>query len=128
MKKLLLSAGIVLSSLFFAQAQQTAAPTADQQSEKMMTTLTSTCHLTPDQVTKAKPIITEFVNAILANRQKFGADKDKLKAANEASKKNRDTKLSAFLTADQQKELTAKESENKAKKAAMPVKTKASDK
>ena len=128
MKKVLLSAGIVLSTLFFAQAQQTAAPNAEQQSEKMMTTLTSTCHLTPEQVTKAKPIITEFVNAVIANKQKFGTDKDKLKAANEASRKTRDTKLSAFLTADQQKQLTAKEGEVKAKKAAMPVKTKASDK
>lgn len=111
MKKLLLTFGIFFSALLGVQAQQTSAPTAAQQIEKIMKTLTATCNLTADQVTKAKPIITEFVNARIANKQKFGSDKEKLKEANEASKKARDTKLATVLTADQQKQLAAKEKE-----------------
>ncbi len=125
MKKLLLTAGIVLSSLFFAQAQQTA-PSADQQIEKMMTNLTTTCHLTPEQVTKAKPIVTEFVNARIANKEKYGKDKEKFVEANKTGKATMNTKLNAILNAEQQKELAAKEKEM-TEKAAKAKATKASD-
>ena len=120
MKKLLLTAGICLCSLFFVQAQQavqqTAQPTADQQSEKMMTGLTKACGLSADQVTKAKPIVTKFVNARIANKQKLGTDKDKFKAANQESMKTMNTKLNAILNADQQKQLVAYEKEKMAEK------------
>jgi hypothetical protein len=115
MKKLILTAGICISSLLCVQAQQTTTSTTDQKVEKMMNSITTICHLTPDQVTKVKPIMVEFVNAVTANKEKFGADKDKLKAANEASRNARDTKLAAILSADQQKELAEKEKEMAAK-------------
>jgi hypothetical protein len=117
MKKLLLTAGICLSALVFVQAQQTAvATTPDQQVEKMMTNLTTACKLSADQVTKAKPIVTEFVNAKIANKQKLGSDKDKMKAANQASMKAMNTKLNTVLNADQQKQLAAYEKEKMAEK------------
>lgn len=114
MKKIILTAGICLSSLFFVQAQQ-AAQTTDQRVQGMMDKITAACHLTPDQITKVKPIMTDFVNAVTANKQKYGTDKDKLKTANAASKKERDTKLDGILNADQQKELAEKEKEMAAK-------------
>jgi hypothetical protein len=131
MKKLLLTAGICMTSLFFVQAQTTApasaaaaAPlTAQQYSEKMMTAITATCHLTSDQAAKVKPVITEFVNSMLANKQKFGTDKDKLKAANQATKKERDTKLNGILSAEQQKQFAAKEAEMKANMKQAPAAT-----
>jgi hypothetical protein len=112
MKKLILTVGICLSTLVLIQAQQidkAAPPTKEQRVEKMMTNLNSTCNLTPAQTTKAKPIVTEFVNSVAANKQQYGSDKDKLREANQASMKTMNTKLSAILNADQQKQLTSME-------------------
>jgi len=107
MKKIILTIGICIVSLLGAQAQQAATLTVDQKVNKMLTTLTSTCNLTPDQVTKAKPIIEETIKARMANRQQYGSDKDKLKAANQATMKAENAKMNAILNADQQVKLTA---------------------
>ena len=122
MKKIIHTAGICVASLFAVQAQQTpkattqAAPNGEPQVEKLMKNITSTCNLTQDQVTKAKPIVAEFVKAKMANKKQFGADKDKMKEANMASMKTMNTKLAGVLNADQQQKWSAKEKEMQAEK------------
>jgi periplasmic protein CpxP/Spy len=117
MKKIILTAGICMATLFSLQAQQadTKAPLSfEQKVDKMMATLTSTCSLTPDQVTKVKPIVAETIKARMANKQAAGADKDKLKAADQASMKAENAKLDAILTPDQKAKLAAYEKQKQA--------------
>jgi Spy/CpxP family protein refolding chaperone len=121
MKKIILTVGICVASLLSIQAQQTmkkSAPTIDQKVDKMMGILTSICNLTPDQVTKVKPIVTETVQATTANKQQYGSDKDKLKAANQATLKTERAKLNAILTPDQQAKLTTYQKERAEKRKA----------
>jgi len=106
MKKIILTIGICVASLLTIQAQQKGGLTIDQKVDKMMTILTSTCNLTADQITKAKPIVAETIQARTANKQQYGSDKDKLKAANQATNKAERAKLNAILTTDQQAKLT----------------------
>jgi len=116
MKKIILTLGICIVSLIGVQAQQSdakTAPTLDQRVDKMMTSLTSTCSLTPDQVTKLKPIVTEAISEKMANKQKYGSDKDKLKQANQALLKESNAKINAVLNADQQSKFAAFEQEKK---------------
>lgn len=116
MKKIILTVGICIASFLGVQAQTIAksAPTFNQKVDKMLTTLTSTCNLTPDQVTKAKPIIVEAIKAKMANKQQYGSDKDKLRAANQATLKAENAKMNAILNTDQQAKLAAFESQRKA--------------
>lgn len=114
MKKTIITLGICLTGLLSVQAQQSStstssapAPTFDQKVDKLLSTLTSTCNLTPDQVTKAKPIVEETIKARMANKQKYGADKTQLKAANQATLAAENTKINAILNADQQAKLAA---------------------
>ncbi len=132
MRKVILTIGICVAGLMGVSAQQTApvaAPSTaksaaapkEQQVEKLMTKMKTACTLTPEQIGKVKPIIAEFVSARMENKQKLGSDKDKLQAANQASMKTMNAKLSAVLNADQQAKWTAAEKEMKAemqKKAA----------
>jgi cytochrome c556 len=119
MKKIILTVGICVASLLSVQAQQTkSAPTIDQKVNKMMSILTSTCNLTPDQVTKAKPIVEETIKTTTANKQQYGSDKDKLKAANQATIKTERAKLNTILTPDQQAKLTAYQKERAEKRKA----------
>ncbi len=124
MRKVILTIGICVAGLMSVQAQK-AAPLAastakssvspkDQQVEKLIAKMKSACTLTPQQVEKVKPIITEFVSARMENKQKLGSDKDKMKAANQASIKTMNTKLATVLNADQQTKWTAAEKEMKA--------------
>ena len=130
MKRIFLTVVICIVSLFSIKAQQTdakpAPQTAAQQVNKMMHNLTTTCNLTPDQVKKIKPIITAAVNEGRANKQKYAADKDKMKEANEATLKATTVKLNAILTPDQQAKLAAYEKQKKmgmqSKEAADPDK------
>jgi len=117
MKRILLIAGICLVSFLGANAQQTTAktaPTLDQKVDKMMKTLTATCNLTPDQVTKARPIVTETIKAHMANKQQYGSDKDKLKAANKATLAAENAKMNAILNAEQQEKLADFEKQKQA--------------
>ena len=111
MKKLILIAGICISSLLGVQAQKTvmnvAGPNADKQTEKTVSNMTSVCTLTADQVKNATPIVKEFFTAKIANKQQFGSDKTKLKAANQEAAKTMKDKLSKILNADQQAKWTA---------------------
>jgi hypothetical protein len=129
MKKVLFTLAICVAGLTAVQAQQmststtaaaaaakTGMPSKEEQVEKMMKTLTSSCQLSPDQVTKVKPIVSEFVKDKMENKQKYGSDKDKLKAANQASFKAMTGKLSGILTPDQQKQFAAKVKEMKEQK------------
>jgi hypothetical protein len=117
MKKIFLTAGICLVSFLGLQAQQTmsstatSGPTVDQRVDKLLKKLTTTCNLTPDQVTKAKPIVEETVKAKMANKQQCGSDKAKLKAANQATMTAENAKMNAILNADQQAKLAAFEKE-----------------
>jgi hypothetical protein len=126
MKKILLTAGICVISFLGVQAQETdgkSAPTVEQRVDKMLKKLTATCNLTPDQATKAKPIVEEAVKAKMANKEQFASDKTKLKAANQASLTTLNTKMNAILNADQQAKLAAFEKE----KAASAQKKKAAN-
>jgi hypothetical protein len=117
MKRIILIAGICLVSIVGIQAQQTTAktaPTLDQKVDKMMKTLTATCNLTPDQVTKARPIVTETIKAHMANKQQYGSDKDKLKSANKATLATENAKMNAILNADQQEKLADFEKQRQA--------------
>lgn len=116
MKKILLTAGICMLSFLGVQAQSTSTsgPTVDQRVDNMLKKLTTTCNLTPDQVTKAKPIVEEAIKAKMANKEQYGSDKAKLKAANQATLTAENTKMNAILNADQQAKLAALEKERAA--------------
>ena len=131
MRKVILTIGICVAGLISVQAQQTATGAAstaktgpvtkEQQAEKLMNKMKTACNLTPQQIEKVKPIVTEFVSARMENKQKLGSDKDKMQAANQASMKTMNAKLATVLNADQQAKWTAAEKEMKAemqKKAA----------
>jgi hypothetical protein len=117
MKKILLSAGICVISFLGVQAQETgakSAPTLEQKVDKMMKALTASCNLTPDQITKAKPIVEEAVKTKMANKQQYASDKTKLKAANQSALTTMNTKMNAMLNTDQQAKLAAFEKEKAA--------------
>jgi hypothetical protein len=113
MKKTILTLGICFISLLSIQAQSSTstsnppAPTLDQKVDKLLSTLTSTCNLTPAQVTKARPIVEETIKARMANKQKYGSDKTQLRAANQATLAAENVKMNAILNADQQAKLSA---------------------
>ena len=66
MKKLILTAAILLGGLVCINAQEAKqAPTVDQQTTKMTTKLTSVCTLSAGQVTKIKPFVQKFVQRLL---------------------------------------------------------------
>jgi len=126
MKKLILAAGICMASFIGVQAQETtavksAAAPKEQQVEKIIGKMKTACTLTPEQIAKVKPIVTEFVSAKMENKEKAAGDKDKMKTANQASMKVMNTKLATVLNADQMTKWSAAEKEMQAemqKKAA----------
>ena len=99
MKKLILALGIVLTSVFSVSAQDKAA--SGNGADKMVNTITTVCSLTPDQVTKIKPMVATFVQTRADNKQKYANDPDGLKAANKENKANLKKQLQTVLTADQ---------------------------
>jgi len=117
MKKIILTAGICMVSLFYAQAQQANAKASipfDQKVNKMVGVLTATCKLSADQVAKVQPIIAQAMKEKMANREQYSTDKQKLKAANQATRKETNEKLDAILTPEQQSKLAAFEQQRKA--------------
>lgn len=98
MKKLILALGITLWGACSVLGQDNS---VEKQTTKMLATLTAVCKLTPDQVTKVKPMIESYEKARAANKQKYTNDPDGLKVANKESRKNFKTQLKTVLTVDQ---------------------------
>jgi hypothetical protein len=98
MKKLILTFGIVLAGLFTAQAQE---QKTDNKADKVITEYTSVAQLTPDQVTKVKPMVESFIATKKANKEKYANDAEGMKTANKANRENLITQLSTVLSADQ---------------------------
>jgi hypothetical protein len=98
MKKLILTFGIVLAGLFTVQAQE---QKTDKQVDKVVTEYTSVAQLTPDQVTKVKPMVETFIATRKANKEKYANDAEGLKTANKANRENLISQLSTVLSADQ---------------------------
>ena len=96
MKKLILTFGIILASIFTMQAQERIS-----QTDKVLNEYTSVAQLTPDQVTKVRPMIDVFYATRKDNKEKYVNDKDGLKAANKANRENFRAQLKTVLTADQ---------------------------
>lgn len=120
MKKIFFTIAICFVGFFGVQAQQTNAktePTISQKVDKMMTSLTSACNLTPDQAAKIKPIVTEAANERAASKEKYSSDPDKLQAANKATMAETTTKINAILNADQKTKFVAFEKQMQQNKA-----------
>jgi hypothetical protein len=100
MKKLILTLGIFFAAIVCLQAQQPAS--VDAEAGKMLNKLTEVCKLTPDQITKVKPIIKQFVTTREANKAKYATNKSELQEANKANKDVLDSKLKPILTEDQE--------------------------
>ncbi len=126
MKKIILTAGICLIGLVYVKAQTsvhtiqpsnqtqanglpiqsngTVSP-ADHQTASLMDRLTRSCQLTPEQAAKAKPIVAQYVNDKMANRQQYGSDPAKLSQAMDASVQRMKTGLNGILSPAQQAQL-----------------------
>ena len=118
MKKILLTAGICLTTLIGAKAQTatTRIPSGEEQkTSQELSNIISACNLTPAQAAKAKPIVTEAVQSKEANARQYGSDKSKLNAANETTTKTEVAKLNGILSADQKVKLNAYEQQAAAK-------------
>jgi hypothetical protein len=107
MKKLMLSAAILFSSLLFAQEQNAKPGPVDinKKVNDFSAGITKDCNLTPEQQAKTKPFITDFIKARTANKEKFAGDKDAKKAANKSAKESFEKNMQTVLKADQMKEL-----------------------
>lgn len=113
MKKLILAFGIILAGVFSVHAQENK---ADKETNKMVTTLTNVCQLTPDQVAKVQPMISTFVQTKIANKQKYVNDADGLRTANKENRENLKSQLNTVLTTDQQEKYKGYMKEQKEKK------------
>jgi hypothetical protein len=98
MKKLILTLGIVLAGLLTVQAQE---QKTDKQTDKIITEYTSVAQLTPDQVTKVKPMVESFIATRKLNKTTYANNADGLKTANKTNRDNLLTQLSTVLSADQ---------------------------
>jgi hypothetical protein len=115
MKKLILTFGIVLATLFSVTAQSAAgASKVDQQTEKIMTEYTSVASLTPDQVTKVKPMVSSYLTTKQANKEKYASDADGMKTANKQNLDNLLIQLKTVLSDDQVNKIKAHMDEKKA--------------
>jgi len=113
MKKLVLTLGIIMAGLFTVNAQVDSP--AEKQTEKLTTEYTKACSLTPDQVTKVKPLIEKFVEAKMADKKKYANDADGLKKADKAAKDALIADLKPILSAEQQQKMQAQMAEDQKK-------------
>lgn len=100
MKKLILTFGIILAGIFTVNAQ-TQDASVEKQVNKIITEYTSVAQLTPDQVTKVKPMLETFITTRKANKEKYANDEEGLKEANKTNRENLDAQLKTVLSADQ---------------------------
>ena len=98
MKKLILTLGIVLATIFTATAQDAK---GDKQADKVLAEYTSVAQITPDQSAKIKPMIESFIATRKANKEKYANDAAGLKTANKENKENFKTQLKTVLSEDQ---------------------------
>ncbi len=112
MKKLILTFGLVLATLFCVNAQEK----GDKATTKMVNHLTQVCGLSQDQVAKVQPIVADFVKTRMANKQQYASDPAGLKAANKTARENYKTQLKTVLTADQVEKLKADMANKRANK------------
>jgi|ERR1700722_12070299 len=96
MKKLILTFGIILASVFTMQAQEKISPT-----DKALNEYTTVAQLSPDQVTKIRPIFDAFYATRKENKEKYANNEEGLKAANKANRENLKAQLKTVLTAEQ---------------------------
>jgi hypothetical protein len=101
MKKLILSATAFLSAVVCMQAQTTTDNTLDSKVNSYTAKMTKACNLTPDQVTKIKPFVSQGFQAMAANKEKYATDKAARKAANEQSRQAVDKNIQSILRPDQ---------------------------
>jgi hypothetical protein len=98
MKKLIVLTALLLGGLTFINAQ----PKGDKEKAKMFDKLNEVCALSPEQDAKIKPLISDFVDTKIANKQKYGNDVEALKEANKSNRKNYMEQAKAILTPEQQ--------------------------
>ena len=109
MKKFIVTFGIILAGICYVNAQ-------DKADSKMLDHLTQVCQLSPDQVSKVKPIIENYVSSRKANKQKYAGDKTAMKSADKALKENYKSQLKTVLTPDQMERLKADIAQHKTSK------------
>jgi hypothetical protein len=112
MKKLILTFGIILAGLLTVNAQSGAVD-GKSQTDKILNEYTSVANLTPDQVTKIRPLLENFYTTRKENKEKYASDREGLKTANKANRDNLKSQMDAILTADQVQKI---DDYNKAKK------------
>ena len=109
MKKLILTFGIVIAGLCSVYAQTK----GDKATAKLVDKLTQICQLSPEQVTKVQPIVADFVNGRISNKQQYGNDPVALKSANKANRENYKAQLKTVLSPEQMHTLKAYEEQHK---------------
>lgn len=106
MKKILsfLFAWCLAASL---QLHAQAPKTADQKAQETVDKLKTELALTDEQATKVKTITVEKINKVTAAHKKIGADKNRLKAANQQIQEEWENQLKGIVTEEQYKKYLA---------------------
>lgn len=102
MKKLIVTLGIFLSAIICVQAQDA---NIGKQADNLTTKITNACHLSPDQQTKIKPFVMQFLQARNQDKQKYANDQGGLKNAIKADRMQFKSNLQTVLTPEQMTEL-----------------------
>jgi aminoglycoside phosphotransferase family enzyme len=102
MKKLILTLGIVIATMFTATAQEAR---GDKQVDKVLAEYTTAAQITPDQSAKIKPMIESFLATRKENKEKYAGDAEGLKTANKTNRENLKAQLKTVLSEDQIKKI-----------------------
>ncbi len=100
MKKIILILAIVLTGIFSVNAQDQSSPT-----DRIIAQYTNVAQLTPEQVTKTRPMFDSFVATRKANKEKYANNPEGLKTANQTNKENLKAQLKTVLTAEQMEKI-----------------------
>ncbi|HXB12052.1 MAG TPA: hypothetical protein VNZ45_08715 [Bacteroidia bacterium] len=103
MKRYIMVAFVLLAGIIGCNSDKKNAANMDPEKQvaRLMADFQEACKLSPDQVAKVQPIVQTFVNARIASVRQYGEDKQSLKPAMEANRKNFKESLSVVLTPEQ---------------------------
>jgi cytochrome c553 len=107
MKKLVLTLAIIVAGAFTMQAQDGMQAASQKQALVMVSQITGTCHLTPDQASKITPFVQQFMQTKMENHSKFANNAEGMKEATKANRLQLKGNLKGILTEEQMSELAA---------------------
>jgi hypothetical protein len=120
MKKILLITGLFFAMIGFTNAQKT--ESVETYTKSWIKEMTPKLNLTPAEVEKLKPAVTEFFASRQANMTKYANDKKEEHNANAKASNTLNDKVNAVLTAEQQKTFKEINEKKTAKEAPAEVK------